>query len=62
MENSWLLLILGITALLASMTSHERIRQMRRTPFFINLSLGLKIERVAYAAFSAIFIGLWIAV
>lgn len=62
MENTWLLLVLGLTAFLASMTSHERIRQMRRNPFIINLSFGLKVERLAYAIFSAMFIALWIAV
>lgn len=60
MENTWLLLILGLTAFFASMTSHERIRQMQRNPFIINLSFGLKIERAAYAVFSFLFFAIWI--
>jgi len=46
---------------MASLSSHERIKQMRRNPYIMNMALGLKIERVAYAMFSLVFFTIWMA-
>lgn len=55
MLESVILIVLGAVSLVISMSSHERIQQMKRNPYAVQLAVPLKFERVLFGFFSVFF-------